>query len=226
MSSSNNNTNENNNIATETQNQIQKPASSSIKDIKLDNKTVDVLNKLNQSGTAAQIDISALNPETLENLTRIVDAAEKLMTPQEKERRKKEDADRFEREQRRKDEIDKWCQFEVFTIPRKGIKNLPSKQYEFIGYDTDQYIEINNLANTADDIAIKNNGKPTDDWAKAIVSYWKKMVKYSLEDISDEVINRLSRKELEWLAEVMKEKNQNPLPFGANESKNGSSSMI
>jgi hypothetical protein len=150
-----------------------------------------------------------LKPETFDQIRAIIDSANSLMT--EEERKYNEEKKRKEIEKNKKfdNAMENACKNEVFEVPRGS-----SKVYNFIGYSNAQYKEIMETGNKADELTQKE--RMSTKYLELEEEVYKKMVKYSLEGITDDVIDKLPRRELTWLYLVMKEKNENPLPFEVN----------
>ena len=161
-------------------------------------------------------DLSALNPETIENIQKVIESAQSLMTAEEKKHKEIQQKKNLEYQRRLTDAVEKESEKELFEIPIKS-----GKTYKFIGYSTDQFEEIMTLGNQADNIPDDQRGSLAH--LKMQSEVWKKTVKYSLENIPDDVLNKLPKKQLHWFWMVLKEKNDNPLPFGLSVSNSGSS---
>jgi hypothetical protein len=155
-------------------------------------------------------DVTTLNPEVIENIQKIIESANSLMTPAEREHKEEQQKKQLAYERKLTDAVEKESIKEMFEIPKGS-----TKLYKFIGYTTDQFEEIMTLGNESD--AMRNTEKNgTKEHLHLQSEVWKKTVKYSLENIPDEVLKNLPKKELNWLWMVLKEKNDNPLPFDLN----------
>lgn len=152
-------------------------------------------------------DITDLNPETFDKIKGIIDSANSMLT--EEERKHNEEIKRKQIDARNKfdEAIEKETRKEVFEIPKQS-----GKTYTFIGYDTDQYQELMTIGNKADDLPDKR----TPEFLKLQMEVYKKTILYSLEGMTMEVLNKLPKRTIEWLYLVMKDKNENPLPFDPN----------
>src|SRR5688572_19310312 len=122
-------------------------------------------------------DMNNLSPEAFDQIAKIIESANNLLTPAERERREIAEKKRHEAEQRLRNAIEKDAAKEVFTIPRSGGED--SKTYKFIGYSTDNFEEIMKIANEADNLPPEE--KVTEKWLKLQSKVWKLTVKYSLE---------------------------------------------
>jgi hypothetical protein len=154
-------------------------------------------------------DMSTLNPEVIENIQRIIESANSLMSEEEREHKRIQQKKQMEFEQKLTDAVEKESAKEMFEIPKGS-----SKLYKFIGYSTDEFEEIMTIGNQADNLPAEEKGSATH--LKLQTQVWKKTIKYSLENIPDEVLNKLPKRDLQWLWMVIKEKNDNPLPFDLN----------
>lgn len=149
-----------------------------------------------------------INPEMIEKIKSLVDSANSLMTQAEREYNEEVKRKEIERKKQWDDTLEKATRKEVFEIPPKSTKT-----YRFIGYDTQQFKEIMSIGRQADDIEKKNS----EEYLNLEEQVFLKTILYSLEGISEDVLKKLPRKQVWWLYEVMKSKNENPLPFEANE---------
>lgn len=158
-------------------------------------------------------DLTNLDQATFDKISNIIDSANKLMTPTERQRREDRERDEYEKEKKQKELVDRDARREIFSFSKNK-----SKQYKFIGYDTDQAIDLNDIANKCDEEAANHGQKATKKWMELNVEYMGKMLQYSLDPPpTKEELKTLSKRELTWLHLVMKLKNEEPLPFDLNE---------
>jgi hypothetical protein len=133
------------------------------------------------------------------------------LSPEEQEYYKNKRLDEQKKQDARKAKFDKDVELaaaqEMFEIPR-GSGN----HYAFIGYDSEQYVKINELANKADAIVKEKRG--TKEYLEMEVQTYKLMILYSLQNITEEAIKKIPLRELAWYFNVLKKKNEEPLPFG------------
>lgn len=166
---------------------------------------VDTGGKLDPN--ALPFNISDLSPDALDKIKAIIDSANAMLTPEEKKYNEDQKKRQIEKSKALEDALEKETRKEVFEIPKGSAKT-----YKFIGYDTEQYQELMAMGNQADDM--KN--KRTPEFLKLQIEVFKKTIVYSLEGMSMEVLNKLPKKVIDWLYLVMKDKNENPLPFDPN----------
>lgn len=152
-------------------------------------------------------DLSDINPETIEKIKSVIDSANSLLTDDERKHNEEVKRKQIESNKKFEDALEKETRKEVFEIPKGS-----SKTYNFIGYDSEQYQELMTIGNQADAM----EDKRTIEFLKLQMDVYKKTILYSLEGISMEVINKLPKRTIQWLYLVMKDKNENPLPFEVN----------
>lgn len=152
------------------------------------------------------IDIKNLSPEMVQEIRGMVKEFDDMLTPFEKKVREENNQRTLLREKQMREAVEKAANNEEFQIPVKT-----GQKYRFIGYDSDQYEDLNEIGTKADHIPRKERGG--SEYTKLEITVYKKMIKYSLEGIPDEVVNKLPKHQLYWFYRIMKEKNDNPLPF-------------
>jgi len=155
---------------------------------------------------AEGIDLSKIDPATIKELRETVDKLESSISPYEKKMREEKKQRTLQREKAMREALDRESINEEFEIPLRS-----GKRYRFIGYDSDQYIDINKTAFEADQIPKPKRN--SEEYKSLEIEVYKKMIKYSFLNIPDETINKLPKNQLVWFYMLSKEKNDNPLPF-------------
>jgi hypothetical protein len=155
---------------------------------------------------ASDINLAEIKPETIKELRETVDRFEQQVTPFEKKMREEKKQRQLQREKALREALDKESINEEFEIPLRS-----GKRYRFIGYDSDQYIEINKAGFEADQIP--KNERGSEKYKRLEIEVYKKMIKFSFLNIPDDVIDRMPKNQLYWFYLLAKEKNDNPLPF-------------
>lgn len=156
------------------------------------------------------LDLTNLSPDAMDKIAKIIESANTLMTEAERHQKELEQKELFDYQNKLKKAIEKESSKEVFIIPKDT-----GTAYKFIGYSTDQFEEIMETANEAD----KLRGTVEEGSKKHLqlqTKVWKMTIKYSLENIPEAVIDKLPKQQINWLYLVLKEKNENPLPFDLN----------
>src|SRR5688572_632532 len=90
---------------------------------------------------AQNIDLSKIDPATIKELRETVDKLESSISPFEKKMREEKKQRTLQREKALREALDKEMINEEFEIPMRS-----GKRYRFIGYDSDQYVDINKTA--------------------------------------------------------------------------------
>lgn len=150
--------------------------------------------------------IKDLTPESIQQIRDMVKDFDDMTSPFEKKMREEQKQRQLLYEKKLREAIEKAAYNEEIEIPLKS-----GKFYRFIGYDSDQYIELNKIGTEADNMPDKEKG--SEKYLKLELEVYRKMVKYSLDNIPQEVIQKLPKNQLYWFYLVCKEKNDNPLPF-------------
>jgi hypothetical protein len=152
------------------------------------------------------LDVSNLSTETFDKIQQIIQSANAMMTETEKKQKEIQQNKLYEYQNKLTSAIEKEAMKEKFMIPKDN-----GKLYKFIGYSMEQFEEIFDLANQYDNYPSEEKGSKKHLQMQTDV--WKKTIKYSLEGITDEVIDTIPKQQMNWLYLVLKEKNENPLPF-------------
>lgn len=150
--------------------------------------------------------IKDMSPETIQEIRETVKQFDDMLTPFEKKVREENNQRALLREKQMREAVEKAAINEEFQLPVKT-----GNKYRFIGYNSEQYEELNEIGNKADHIPKKDRGGP--EYTKLEIEVYKKMIQYSLDGIPREVIDKLPKNQLYWFYRVFKEKNDNPLPF-------------
>ena len=156
------------------------------------------------------LDITNLSTETFDKIQEVIKSAQSMMTEAEKKQKEIEEEKFNKYRNKLSDAIEKESQNEMFLIPKDA-----GKAYKFVGYTMEQFEEIMDIGNQYDNTP--NPEKGSKDHLKLQTEVWKKTIKYSLENVPDEVLDKLPKKQMNWLYLVLKEKNENPLPFDLSE---------
>lgn len=178
----------------------------------IDDTTTNLGSKKSGIQSAADLsqlpfDIKDLTPETFDKIKAIIDSANAMLTDEEKKWNQEQKKKQIDTQKKFDEALERETRKEIFEIPKGSAKT-----YKFLGYDTDQYKEIMLLGNQADDM----KDKKTKEFMDIQDNVFKKTIIYSLEGMNNEVLNKLPRRDVFWLYLVMKDKNENPLPFEVN----------
>lgn len=157
------------------------------------------------------LDLTNLNADGVAKVKDFVDKLQEYLSPEEKEYYRNKRLEQQKKADQKKDKFDEQLEqaasIEEFEIPKGS-----GKRYAFIGYDNQQYVELMEIANSYDAVPVKDRG--TKENLQLEMKIYKMMIKFSLRGITDEQIEKIPLRELQWYYRLFKKKNEEPLPFG------------
>lgn len=157
------------------------------------------------------LDITNMDSNQINKVKEFAEKLQEYLSPEEqayyRDKRIKNSKIQDEKVDKLEKQLEEAAVQERFEIPL-GSNNY----YNFIGYDSEQYVEIMALANEADAIPMKERGDKK--YLELEVKLYKMMIRYSLNNITEDAINKIPYRLLAWYYRLFKKKNEEPLPFG------------